>query len=133
MRTIKCDSCGYPYETKRANTKRCKVCQLIQRLTWLGKRTTKCEVEPEHYFVALTGHDKVCGIHDMLPRALDAEGECRRCNEFTTKLVHKDIAICRPCITKIENREWVLHKLRQKQAWQANRTNEAWDGVHAEV
>lgn len=132
-RTIRCVACGYPYETKRANTKRCRVCQLIQRITWLGNRTTKCEIEPEHHFIALDGHDKFCGKHDMLARTLDAEGECRKCGEHTTKLVHKNIAICRPCITNPAYRDWVLTKLHQKQAWQQANAEEAWDGVRATV
>lgn len=132
-RTIKCASCGYPYVTKRANTKRCRVCQLIQRITWLGNRTTECAVTPEHHFIALDGHDKYCGRHDLIPRTLDATGVCRRCGEHSERLVHESIAICRACITDPANREWTLGKLHQKQAWQQDNAEGAWNGVHSEV
>jgi Zn finger protein HypA/HybF involved in hydrogenase expression len=125
-RTIKCDACGYPYRTRRMNTKRCRVCQLIQRLSWLGNRTTECDIPPKHFFVALDGHDKVCGEHDLLPKANDAEGECKQCGKHTTKLVHDTVHLCRACITNPDLREEVLHKLRLKQAWQVKHADAAW-------
>lgn len=124
-RTIKCDTCGIDYETRTRNAKRCRVCQLLATLEYLGQRTTTCIIEPHHEFVNLLDQREapVCGEHQLGKRAQDVAGECKLCRANTTTLVHDTVHICRACITKPENREKVLTKLRQKQAWQAKQAH----------
>jgi hypothetical protein len=126
MQTINCQMCGWEYETRSKNAKYCRVCQLLRNLTWLGNRTTTCIIKPEHEFVNLTDQREapVCGEHDLLPRRHDVTGLCKLCGEHSTRLTHADVAICRSCLTKPDNRETVLVRLKQKQAWQAKQARE---------
>lgn len=119
-RTITCEDCGTAYETRTKNAKRCKVCQLRNRLEWLKGRTRTCIIKPEHEYIDVFGGSiATCGEHDLTHRAQDASGECRICGQASDRLAHEDVAICRSCITKPENLEEVTEKIVQKQLWLA--------------
>lgn len=117
-RTINCQECDASYETYNTNTKRCRICQMIAQLTFVGTRTRECiyKDEGEHRFVPVTNNKDMttCGEHDIQSRTSDALGVCGICHQDSDKLWHEDIHICRPCITKPENRIALLNALKLK-------------------
>lgn len=112
MRTISCADCGAEYETRRTNTKYCRVCRTYRDLMFLGDRSKTC-IECDKQFLPLTKKDLLCGAcGSFLAKAV--HGDCSLCGEKTEHLLHDSIKVCRRCATDPEKRVTLLRALAKK-------------------
>lgn len=110
MKSIKCVDCGAPYETKRANTKRCYLCQIVAFKLWAPQFSAKCWACEKDFNPLLRDH-VICG--DCRPYGR-AEGECGFCHQ-QGPIVAENLAVCPSCAMDPKNRELFLRALVKKQ------------------
>lgn len=112
MNTISCADCGADYETKRSNTKYCRVCRIYRDLSFLGERTKNC-LECDKKFALMSRKDLLCGGCGSF-LAKEVEGDCSLCGASTKHLLHETIKVCRPCATDPKKRVTLLRALAKK-------------------
>ena len=114
--TIVCETCNAPYETKRKNTKLCRVCQIVRDLRFNWKRKMECVICEETFLPLTMKSDPFCGSCDTLKSSLFVQGTCGFCQTKDTTLLHKDLKICRPCSTSPDKRKAFIQAAHKKQA-----------------
>lgn len=114
MNTIVCVDCGTDYQTKRKNTKRCRVCQTLQSAMYIKDRVKTCVV-CEEKFAPLLSQDYICGGCDNSSHAMDAPGTCGFCGETTDRLIHESVKVCRKCSTDPDKRGLLIKALMRRQ------------------
>lgn len=113
---ITCEDCGWPYATVAKNTKVCYLCRMGRNLDFLNNRKQTCVV-CEHRFMPYERTNKQlgkCGDCSLSPKPLDVEGDCVWCNRHTKFLMHKDLLICRSCMTNEAKRPGLIKALTKK-------------------
>jgi hypothetical protein len=112
--TIKCEDCGFEYETIRKNTKRCSVCQLIRSLLNVrtrGDHSSECICGT--MFLPVGGEDTACA-ECALPSKRPGAGICAYC-EQDKPYVRVDVHVCVACSQDPTKRKMFYRGLKRKQ------------------
>jgi hypothetical protein len=112
LTTVHCADCGSEVQTRRANTKYCKVCRLLRDVKFVKERTKECW-GCGVTFAPLNRGDVFCGTCDLVP-GHSVTGTCAFC-KAQTQLYSDQVSVCLPCLKDPEKRPTVARSLINKQ------------------
>ena len=99
--SIKCADCGAPYETKRKNTKFCRICRINRNLAYTAARQSACW-KCEEKFAPFDAGQVHCGKCCYQPTSCEIK-VCALCKQ-EAKMIHPGLAVCWACALSPEKR-----------------------------